>query len=485
MAVALPHLGAEAVERRERLGGSGLPLALTAMERNALRLASVTPAAAALGLTPGQGLADARAICPGLLTRPLVPDRLDTTRAALLRWAERFSPMVSFDREDVVILDISGVDHLFGGEAEMAARVAEAFGALGLTARVAIADTRGAAWALAQSAPAIAPPQRTRQVLEPLTVAALRIEAQAVEGLNALGLTTIGEVARLPRGQLARRFGLEVIRRLDQALGAEPEPVSPARARPVFSARMTFAEPIGLTRDVMAGLDHLLERVCAALERAHQGARHLRLTARRVDASDTMAEIRLARPGRDPMRLRDLFERKVGEMQAGFGIDALRLVAVETEPLKPAQTGRRQAGERLDDLLSRIGNRIGFEQVTRYLPNESHIPEHAFTTAVAAWSEAEAFPPGLPRPLVLFDPEPLGPAPERTPPRRFSWRGQAVTTHGASGPERIAPEWWWDDPAWRTGPRDYWKVQTGEGPRLWLYRSYYPAPAWWIQGVFA
>ncbi|MEL6478906.1 MAG: DNA polymerase Y family protein [Pseudomonadota bacterium] len=337
----------------------------------------------------------------------------------------------------------------------------------------------------AMDAVAIAPSRRLRAALAPLPVAALRLPGEAVEGLEALGLGTIGEMAGVPRGQIARRFGVAVLRRLDQALGVEPEPVSPLRARPVFSARLTLPEPIGLTSDVMAGLERLLERVCADLARAHEGARRMRLIARRVDASDALAEIRLARPMRDPMRLRDLFQRKVAEMEAGFGIDALRLVAVETEPLKPVQTSRQTEAERLDDLISRIGNRIGFERVTRLLPNESHIPERAFTVAAAAWSEAQPFPPALPRPLVLVAPFRLAVEAGREPPARFPWRGQRMTVRSARGPERIAPEWWWDDPAWRSGARDYWQVQTEEGPRLWLYRSYFPAPQWWVHGVFA
>tara|TARA_R110002073_G_scaffold33647_3_gene100890 strand:+ start:127 stop:336 length:210 start_codon:yes stop_codon:yes gene_type:complete len=66
------------------------------------------------------------------------------------------------------------------------------------------------------------------------------------------------------------------------------------------------------------------------------------------------------------------------------------------------------------------------------------------------------------------------------------------TTLRATGPERIAPEWWFDDPAWRSGLRDYWRVETLEGPRLWLFytpqASSWPArdaQNWYAQGEFA
>ncbi|MEM7178775.1 MAG: DNA polymerase Y family protein [Pseudomonadota bacterium] len=483
LAIALPHLAAEARLRHEGNPGLPAPFAIAGAVKNALCLVSVSPAAQAAGLHPGQTLADARAICPDLITRPARPERHQVTLRALARWAEQFSPLVGLDRDDTLVLDISGCAHLFGGEAALCAQVAAACAGLNLTARIGLADTRGGAWALAHLAPGIAPAGQTRRVLEDMPVGALRIEAATVEALSALGLATIGALARIARGQLARRFGLQTLKRLDQALGAEPEPISPDRARPHFAARLSLPEPIGLTRDVMAGLERLLERVCADLAREYQGARHLRLTATRVDSRDESAEIRLARPGRDPMRLRALFERKVGEMDAGFGIDSLRLVALETEPLKPSQTGRESKSERVHDLISRLGNRIGFENVTRFQPNDSHIPERAFTIAAAAWSEPQSFPAGRQRPLTLFAPEPLGDGQGRDLPRRFLWRAQRFHVHSATGPERIAPEWWWDDPAWRTGLRDYWWVQTAEGPRLWLYRTHHPQVAWWVQGL--
>ncbi len=425
LAAALPHLAAEARLRRDGQAGFPRPFALAGPEGGALRLASVNPAAAAAGLAPGQGLADARAICPGLVTRPAEPERLAAFRRALARWAGRFSPLAAME-EETLVLDATGAAHLFGGEAAMAVAVEAGLAEHGLTARAAMADTRGAAWALAwfgghkapgreearaqAPAPLIAPRGRTRAAIGALPVAALRLEPEAAAGLAALGLTTIEDAARIPRGALARRFGLAAMKRLDQALGAEPEPVSPDRPAPVFAVRLTLPEPVGHVDDVTAGLERLLERLCQALEREQMGARALRLTARRVDRADAHAAIALARPGRDPARIRELFARKVAGMEAGYGIDALRLEATAVEPLKPAQprraSGPARDAEKLADLLSNLGNRIGFESLIRLLPAESHIPERAFTLAAAAWAEPEPFAAGGPaRPLTLFPPE--------------------------------------------------------------------------------
>ena len=494
IAVALPHLAAEAALRREGQAGLPSPFAVVERARGALRLVSVNPAAARAGLAPGLGLADARAICPGLITRPTAPERLAAFRRALVRWAGRFSPIVAAEGEagtDALVLDATGCAHLFGGEAAMLEALIAGLAGRGLTARTAMADTKGAAWALAHFGgdPCIvAPPGHTRAAIGPLPVAALRLEEATAEGLAALGLATVEDAARIPRGALARRFGLATLKRLDQALGAEPEPVAPERPAPVFAVRLTLPEPVGHVDDVTAGLDRLLERLCGMLETQQMGARALRLTARRVDGADAHAAIALARPLREPSRLAALLAPKVAGIDAGHGIDALRLEATAIEPLRPAQVQRTSGVEALADLLTRIGNRIGFEHVIRLLPAESHIPEHAFTQAAAAWSEPEPFPAGPPRPLILFPPEPVavGESVTPRPPTCFRWRGRGLTLAAAHGPERLAPEWWWHDPAWASGLRDYWRVETAEGPRLWLFHTPETArPGWWVHGEFA
>ena len=92
-----------------------------------------------------------------------------------------------------------------------------------------------------------------------------------------------------------------------------------------------------------------------------------------------------------------------------------------------------------------------------------------------------------PRPITIFPPEMVlnasGQSPGN-PPARFRWRRMWLTTLRAQGPERITPEWWFDDPAWRSGMRDYWRVETREGPRLWLFHTP-QSPGWQVAGEFA
>lgn len=486
LSIWFPRLASDTSLRTRPLEG---PFALTHRAGNADHLHCLNTAASARGLHRGMALADARAICPDLATRPADLAREAAALAALRRWAGRYAPMVATDGVDGLMADISGVPHLFGGEAGLRDDLQARLERAGLHAASAIAGTRGAAHALARHGGGIVADGKLAEGIGHLPVAALRVDHATAEALARVGLARIADLIPLPRAPLARRFGPGLVLRLDQALGAQAEPVAAEPDAPQFSVRMTLPEPIGLQSDLLAGLDRLLDRLCAKLARHRMGARRLRLELRRVDHGAAQVEIGLARPMRDPARIAVLFARRLDEIDSGFGIDALRLSASVVEPLAPQQLGGGPAirhDDALADLLSSVGNRIGFDRVLRLLPATSLIPERSFLLAPAAYSSPEPVPcrAGLLRPITLFPPEPVSAA-SGHPPATFRWRRMRLTTLRATGPERITPEWWFDDPAWRSGLRDYWRVETREGPRLWLFVTPQTGRGdWYVQGEF-
>jgi protein ImuB len=532
-----PRLAAERVVRAEP-GLAGQPLAVVGEVRGVLVLASLSAAAEAMGLRRGMALGDARAICPALVTRAEDAWHTAAFLAALRRWAGRFSPWVAEEAESL-LLDVTGCARLFGNEAALAARIEAEAAGFGLTLRFGLADTVGAAWAVARYAGAgsrashagdaidqearatrsragrrrwerggpppptpaqpvaagrIVPPGETAARIGPLPVAALRLAPEAVAALQALGLRRIEDVAVLPRAQLARRIGPAVIHRLDQAVGRAPEPVSPVRPPHVFALRLTLPEPIGLVADVLAGVDRLLPPLCERLKAAGRGARRVRLTLMRSDRGTEVREVGLARPVDTPEAIRPLLALKLGKIDAGFGIEALRLEAATTEPVTARQHRGHLDADPVDpdglaDLVSRLGARLGFEALVRMHPAESHIPEKSAIQMPAGFSApARSWPPpAAARPLLIFPPEPLTPRDAEAPPARFVWRRRERQRCAAFGPERIAPEWWLDDPAWRSGPRDYWRVEAEDGTRLWIFEAKGGeiAAGWFAQGLFA
>ncbi|WP_353533451.1 DNA polymerase Y family protein [Cognatishimia sp. WU-CL00825] len=478
-----PRLASDRFLRARPMDG---PFVLTHRHSNTDRVYCLNDAALKQGLQAGMGYADARSFCPQLQSAPADLAADQQFLQTLARWAKRYCPWVGLDAPDGLVLDVTGATHLFGGEEALLQDMHLRLTRAGLTARTGLADTRGAAWALAHYGPGIAAVGQPLRAIGTLPVAALRLPDKPTVALQRLGLRTISDLIALPRATLTRRFDADVILRLDQALGKVPESISPLPDPPRYQMRLSLPEPIGLAADVMAGTERLLVQLCDRLKTHERGARLLQLTLRRVDQASQIVELRLARPMRNPARILPLFERGIAAADAGFGIDQLRLAALQVEPLEVRQTTHQQGApnDRLDDLITRIGNRIGLENIQRFLPADSHIPERSFLIAPAAWSDPAKFaPPQRQRPLQLFPPEPIQGRGAR-PPRQFRWRRMALTAGRITGPERIAPEWWLSDENWRSGLRDYWKVETKQGRRLWLF--YTPQnPGWFVQGEFA
>lgn len=479
-----PRLASDRVLRQCQIEG---PFVLTLKQQNASRIYCLNAAATKQGLHQDMPYADARAFCPSLQSRVAQPEQDQQFLHTLRRWATRYCPWVGLEDKNGLVMDVTGSTHLFGGEAAMLTDMRLRLMRAGLSVRIGLADTRGAAWALAHYDEGIAPNGAALAALTALPVAALRIEDSMSITLQRLGLRSIGDLAGVTRATLTQRFGPGLLLRLDQALGIQPEEISPYTDQPHYAVRMTLPEPIGLLSDVMAGAERLLGQICTKLKTQEVGARNLCMTLRRVDQGQQQVELRLARPLRDPNRILPLFEQGLSEVDAGFGIDQLRLEATQVETLPVQQISHVSSGrkDKLDDLVSRLGTRIGLENIQRFLPADSHIPERSFIVAPAAYSD----PVGnwirtpQPRPILLFPPEPIAGTGSR-PPARFRWRRMLLTTGRATGPERIAPEWWLQDDKWRSGLRDYWRVETREGRRLWLF-STPQNPGWFVQGEFA
>lgn len=472
-------------DRALRLRPADGPFALTIRHENTERIHCLNRQAEARGLHRGMPFSEARAFCPELQSSPADPARDAGMLETLRRWATQYCPWVGMEGTDGLTLDITGAAHLWGDEPAMLADMQGRLERAGFEVCIGLADTRGAAWALARHAGGIAPPDKTLAALAALPVAGLRLDEDTGIALQRLGLRTIGALAGAPRAPLARRFGPGLLRRLDQATGAEPEAITPLADPLHYATRLTLPEPIGLVSDVMAGTARLLDALCARLKAHEAGARALRLILRRVDQESRQVDLRLAAAMRDPARILPLFARGVEEADAGFGIDQLRLEAVQVEPLPIQQIGpAAKAPDRLDNLITRIGTRIGLDNIRRFLPADSHIPERGFVMAPAAETKAcSEWTAPRPRPLLLFPPEPIA-ADGAAPPAQFRWRRMRLSTARATGPERIAPEWWRDDDDWRSGVRDYWRIETHQGRRLWLFHTPQD-PGWFVQGEFA
>lgn len=476
ISIWLPRLPSERWRRRNP--GEN-PCALTLKRGNSEMVYCLSPQAERAGIRIGMTATQARTLCHALELHPADPAQDARILEGLRRWAQAYAAWVVCDGADGLLLDITGAAHLQGGEAPLWALLNGGLQRMGFTPRIGLADTRGAAWALAHFAPSIAEEGQTRAALSPLPVAALRYDAETVTALQRLGLRQISDLLAAARAPLTRRFGPDLLMRLDQALGTVAEPMSPHREAPSFHETLIFAEPIGLLSDLTEGLRQLLHRLCAELMAQLQGARTLELRLQRVDKETLTLPLRLAAPMREATRILPLFARHLDTIDSGFGIDRMELRATLTESLPLEQLGPKSAPP-LADLLTRIGTRIGLENIHCFAAQDSHWPERSFSLHPATVPLGpQNWPKGRKRPLKIFPPEAIqarGP----TPPQTFRWRAMPFTTAQATGPERITPEWWASD----APLRDYWHIQTHQGRRLWLF--YTPQqPNWYVQGEFA
>src|SRR6266851_4787573 len=304
-------------------------------------IAAVNPAAASAGLAPGMKLADALSFLPSLATEAAEPAADAAALNRLAEWCGRYSPWTAPDHQsggaDGVKIEITGCAHLWGGEAALAADLARRLTRQDIAHRIAVAGGLGSAWALARFAagadqPALPAPGGERAALAVLPVEALRLDPVTAAGLRRVGLKRIGELTPMPRDALARRFGEQVARRLDQALGDLPEPLAPLGEAPVRRVRLSFAEPIADPADLARAAELLAEDLVERL-----GARRLDLAFHRIDGRVEHIRIGTARPSRDPKHLAGLFAARLETVDPGLGVEDMILAVFAVAPLAPEQ----------------------------------------------------------------------------------------------------------------------------------------------------
>lgn len=477
------------------------PLVTSRRDGSRIVVAAACPLARSLGIDPGMPLTQARAMVPKLDVRAADPDGDAAALARLARHAARhWTPLVAVAPGEGLWLDIEGSAHLFGGEAAFARRLLALCGRLGLAARVAVADTAGAAHALARygGEPLILCPRgRTADAIAGLPVAALRLDPAAADQARRLGIDTVGALAAMPRAPLVRRFGTELVTRLDEALGARAAPIDQLVVAETPRIRRRFAEPLLTAEPIARAVGELVRALTDRLAAAHLGARMLALTLTRIDAAEQRIEIGLARPSRDPDHIVRLFAAKLDRVEPGFGIEALGLAAERFDPLAPEPVGAAFApGEEAADiatLIDRLATRLGWQRLYRAGAIESDVPERSVCRLAATDGAGRDWEP-WPRPVRLLNPperveDVLALLPDGVP-RRFTWRGRSYQVVRGDGPERIFGEWW-RRASERDCVRDYFHVEDQSGARFWLFRRGDGADgstgdlSWHLHGLFA
>lgn len=445
-------------------------------------------------------LAKAQMLVPGLSIHDAAPAEDEEGLHRLALWIlQRFSPLVAADPPDGIVIDSTGADHLHGGEGAMLDAIIGRLAMSGVEARAAIADSWGAAHALARhlARPTfVAERGRSLFLLSPLPLEALRLPVTMTADLRTLGFRTIGDLHRQPRAPLALRFGPQLARRLDQALGEMAEPIDPIQPLGQIEARRVFAEPIAAAETIARYIGKLVTTLCAALEARGLGACRLDLRVHRVDNRLQAVRVGMALPTRDARRLTRLLCDKIETIDPGFGIETMVLVAASAEPLAMKQAASslvEAARPDISGLVDTLANRIGGRALYRMAAVASDVPERSVQRIPAmAPDTGRGWPDHWPRPArLLARPdliETMALLPDH-PPASFTWQGVRRRVRRADGPERVFGEWWKRD-AELEAVRDYFRVEDEAGERYWIYRAgdgEDPATGshrWFLHGIF-
>ncbi|MEH6952654.1 DNA polymerase Y family protein [Nitrobacter sp. NHB1] len=488
---------------RRKMGAAApdptMPLVLVGQAGRRREVVAANAVAIRIGLRVGMPATKAQALVKELMIHHADPAADGEALERLAVWALRYSPVVAIDGPDGLVIDATGASHLHGGEDAILADMISRLESVGITARAAMADTRGAAYALARFAAQsslVIPERESAERIKPLPIAALRLTADMVDDLRRLGFERVSDLLATPRAPLTLRFGPELGRRMDQATGRTGDPIESVRPPDIIETQQLFAEPIGAPETIARYVAKMTIQLCQEMELRGLGARRLDLLFGLVDNRVQAIRIGTAQPVRDAKRLTRLLCDKIEKVDPGFGIEIMRLAATAVDPFNTKQTISSLVDEPEADisgLIDILSNRVGETRLYRFEPVASDVPERSFRrVAAAAPVSEESWPAHWPRPARLLAApeliETVALLPDH-PPVNFTWRGLRRRVRRADGPERVFGEWWKRD-AELIAVRDYFQVEDDAGERFWIFRAGDGEDAatgshkWFLHGIF-
>ncbi len=493
MAIWFRHLLTDGLSHR-RPELKDIPFVVAKPVKNRVVITASNPLAEKQGAFTGMAVADARAAVAELVVIDEIPDQTAKFLRLIGLGCIRYTPIVSLDLPDGVMLDISGCTHLWGGEREYFKEIILRLRAAGFDARAAIADTTGPAWAVAHFAKKnpIIPSGYQANAIAGLPPAALRPEPEVLELLHKLGFCTIGPLLDTAPQALRRHFGKGLLLRIDQALGRVEEYLEPLVPPIPYSERLPCLEPIRTAPGIEGAMEKLLDMVCLRLQAEGKGVRKAILKCHRIDGRKVQVVITTTKGSHSVSHLLRLFKLQTGKIEPALGIELFILEVPRVEEMEIVQEQLWAEAKGLGDtalaeLLDRIAGKVGPETIQRFLPAEHHWPERSVKLAGSLTEKPQTDWPILPRPIRLLSrPEPIevmALVPDN-PPKLFVHKGKRHAILKADGPERIGREWWQDNGE----HRDYYIVEDSEGNRYWVFRSghYDGADAqWYLHGYFA
>jgi protein ImuB len=451
------------------------------------RPAVPAPAMPLQGLTgppPSQGLANelwAALHLPGLASAQVLEQ--------LALGLQRFTPRVSLEPPDGVLLEVKGSLHLFAGLAGLRAELARECRQRGLAMVLAFAPTARAAVTVARAGKSLEITALAQLVgqLAPLPLAALRWSPQTCARLARVGARTIGAVLRLPRAGFARRFGAAELAMLDQLTGRTAQVRATFRPRERFRRRRELICEIENHTLLHAALSPLFDALDTFLTTRQCGVVELECRLLHRHAPPTRCVLALAAPCMSGLRLAELLKAHLESIALPEPVRACELRADAPLPQPLASHGLWQPGEhggesaaQAGELIERLRSRLGSDAVHGLAVRAGHRPECTW----AVTGPPPLAPPRRGSPAADSVPHPCRPLWILPAPRPLEERAGLPRRGGplqlVGEPERIETGWWDENEI----ARDYYLALDIHGVRLWVFRERTAPHGWFLHGVF-
>jgi protein ImuB len=462
--VLLPHLALDGVLRRR---ANDDPLVLVDGAVNARIIVAANASARDAGLRVGQRLIAAHALLAQFDALPYDARAAERWQRFLAAVAYRYSSEVSL-LPHAIVLEVSRSLGLFGPWPQFERMLRDDFKALGFRHRIALASTPHAAYVLAgmQDGAAVLESDRLHQALQPVPLRKSRLPAASVDALSGMGIRTLGQLFKLPRDGLRRRFGHPLLEAVDRLLGELPSGLDSYRPPDVFDLRVELAHEVENIAALVFPLRRMTGDLGAYLAGRDGGVQRFQLKLEHREGRATDVQVGLLSPERDAGMLFELVRGRLEQVQLPEPVLALRLIARDLPSFVPI--GRDLFDERpanalpIGQLRERLRARLGDRAVYRLGSTTDPRPERAQVVAEVGVGYNEPHS----RPTWLLD----RPIPLRGPSPRI-----------LAGPERLETGWW--DGA--EACRDYYVIETSLGQHAWAFCQPGEQSGWMLQGWFA
>ncbi len=472
------HLSDFPLEVVSRGGVSGRPRAVTDGRGVRQRLLICSDEAAALGLRAGMGLQAAYALVPELQILPRNETLEATALANLAAWAGQFTSLVSIEPGKGLLMEVAGSLELFGGLDELRGEVRQGLVRLGYSACLALAPTPLGAWYLAVcgTEQQVTDARTLSDRLAPLPLACLGLPDSDMGALQGMGLHCVGDLVRQPRDALARRFGQQLLDRLDKALGRLPDPRRPYRPTPRYEGRAALPAEVLDMAALLFPLHRLLLELAGYLIAVDGGIQRLRLGFVHADRAPTHVMLGLSAPSRDLPHLLELTRQRLENIVLPAPVEQVELLAEQVMLLVPQEQDLFSRGKRIGEdwqrLADRLSARLGADALRGLRLVADHRPERAWSYANPGERSQGGFTAN--RPLWLL-----------AEPRLLDmYHGHPCfgsVLQLRHGPERVESGWWDGNDV----VRDYYVAENRQGERLWVYREQRAKSGWFLHGIFA